>query len=172
MSNPNGRPRRSLIDRFEDFYVPDPNSGCWLWIGVSNAQGYGHFKIPDQYGEWRTVKAHRAAYQLYRGVEVPSNMQLMHKCDTPCCVNPDHLEIGTRNDNQQDMARKGRGTKSSIGLPWGVMQPKRSSKYYVQFRVHGTYYRGGKGFDTPAQAHDFAVAYRQEVLRQIEHKEA
>jgi len=75
--------------------------GCWLWTGAKQASGHGVFR-------WgRLVMAHRYAYQAYLG-SIPKGMVVRHKCDVAACVNPDHLELGTVADNNQDMMERGR----------------------------------------------------------------
>lgn len=75
----------SELQRFEDKYCPEPNSGCWLWTG-GGSRGYGYFWLR---GRWRST--HRIAFEHYRG-PVPEGLQLDHLCKTPACCNPDHLE--------------------------------------------------------------------------------
>lgn len=82
-----------------DKVSPEPNSGCWLWIGAVNEFGYGVT------GKGR---AHRISYEQHKGV-IPAGLCILHKCDVPSCVNPDHLFAGTKRDNLVDMYRKGRG---------------------------------------------------------------
>jgi len=89
-------------DRFEKFILPEPNSGCWLWDGSTNGRGYGSFCLHGRSGG-----AHRASYQLYKGA-IPAGLLVLHKCDVPPCVNPDHLFLGTHADNTADMVKKGR----------------------------------------------------------------
>ena len=74
-------------------------SDCWYWVGGVTTLGYG--TIP----KWRV--AHRFSWHLFNG-PIPKGMSVLHKCDIRNCVNPDHLFIGTQNDNVQDMMRKGR----------------------------------------------------------------
>jgi hypothetical protein len=83
---------------FNEKYIPEPNSGCFLWTGYYCKDGYG--RIYDR-------RAHRLAYKVFVG-EIPRGMCICHKCDVPCCVNPDHLFIGTNSDNSADMSKKGR----------------------------------------------------------------
>lgn len=85
-------------------YTPVPESGCWLWDGAVSTNGYGRFKV----GKDRAVKyAHRMFYEAAHGA-IPDGMSVCHKCDTPLCVNPAHLFLGTQPDNLADMRRKGR----------------------------------------------------------------
>lgn len=93
-----------LIDRFNAKWVKDEASGCYLWTGAHLPKGYGIIKRP---GERRQFYAHRLAYLIHKG-EIPKGIQVCHSCDTPACVNPEHLFLGTRRDNQQDMKAKGR----------------------------------------------------------------
>jgi hypothetical protein len=77
--------------------------GCWLWQGHRNTRGYGQFNIDATH----PVGAHRIAYELTYG-PIPPDLHCCHHCDNPPCVRPDHLFLGTRSDNSQDMVRKGR----------------------------------------------------------------
>lgn len=90
------------LKRFEDKYIPVPESGCWLWEAGMSIHGYGQFSLLPI-----TTKAHRAAWIIYRG-PIPQSMCVLHKCDVRCCVNPDHLFLGTLLDNNIDRDRKGR----------------------------------------------------------------
>lgn len=101
MANFNTRP---AIDRFMEKVMPVPEAGCWLWIGAARPTGYGNFFL----GNNVHMSAHRAALVLH-GRDIPQGMSVLHKCDTPQCVNPDHLFVGTVQDNHDDMRAKGRG---------------------------------------------------------------
>lgn len=85
-------------------YIPVPESGCWLWLGGWDANGYG--KV-SRNGKVITT-AHRLFY-FERNGPIPTGLVVCHKCDTPACCNPDHLFLGTYQDNIDDMIRKGRG---------------------------------------------------------------
>lgn len=86
----------------EDRCIPEPNSGCWLWTGYCNSDGYGRTTING-----KVIGAHRLSYRLFCG-EIPLGAEIMHKCDTPACVNPDHLKAGSHLENMTDSYRKGR----------------------------------------------------------------
>lgn len=83
----------TILERFELKYCPEPNTGCWLWIGCCNPKGYGNFTYNS-----RTRSAHRVSYEFYVG-PVPDGLTFYHKCRQRCCVNPDHLEPVTNKEN-------------------------------------------------------------------------
>jgi len=95
----------TVAKRFEAQYMPEPMSGCWLWIGAVVDSDYGDLKLGRR--EDGRISAHRFSYELHHG-SIPKGLCVLHRCDTKICVNPDHLFLGTRNDNNQDMIRKGR----------------------------------------------------------------
>ncbi len=98
----------STKERFEKYFIPEPNTGCWLWTGSLTSTGYGQIGLGSKTdGTRKPHKAHRVAYELYVG-KIPHGMGVLHRCDTPLCVNPQHLFLGTQKDNSQDMGRKGR----------------------------------------------------------------
>lgn len=96
-----------LLERGRDFEIA-PN-GCWLWLREKNNKGYGRFR---DYGR-RWLLAHRWNYSMFNG-PIPPGGCILHSCDTPACVNPEHLFLGTKKDNSQDMVRKGRNRPSGL----------------------------------------------------------
>lgn len=94
----------TLRQRFDAGYTPEPNSGCWLWGKSVNKKGYGQISRSRKEGP---ALAHCVSWQLAKG-EIPQGLCVLHRCDVPCCVNPDHLWLGTKADNNRDMAGKGR----------------------------------------------------------------
>lgn len=90
-------------ERFLAKTSPEPNSGCWLWCGAVDHNGYGTFKVGP-----KTAIAHRFAYEMERG-PIPADMHLDHLCSTRACVNPDHLEPVTHLENVRRTWDRGRG---------------------------------------------------------------
>jgi hypothetical protein len=85
-------------------------NGCLIWTGPVDRGGYGEMKFEN--GPKRvTFRAHRAAYEVACG-PIPNGMFVCHTCDVPLCCNPEHLFLGSHQDNMDDMARKGRGRRA------------------------------------------------------------
>lgn len=79
-----------------------PECGCWIWMGSKDKDGYGLISINSKY-----IGAHRVSWKLHFG-PIPNNLFVCHHCDTPSCVNPYHLFLGTHQDNMKDAGRKHR----------------------------------------------------------------
>lgn len=94
-----------LVDRLMDKVLGEPNSGCWLWMGYILPDGYGRIWGGKDIG--RNLGTHQAAYTVFVG-PIPPGMFVCHKCDTPACIRPDHLFLGTCQDNANDMVSKKR----------------------------------------------------------------
>ncbi len=84
---------KSPQERFNQKWIPEPNSGCWLWTACQNNKGYGSIRING-----KMMLAHRFSYEIHRG-SIPEKLSLDHLCRTPLCVNPNHLEIVTHRQN-------------------------------------------------------------------------
>ena len=80
----------------------DKSGDCWIWIGSKDKHGYGRFRLNN-----KNMKAHRISFALQHG-EIDSSKCVCHVCDTPDCVNPSHLFLGTLKENTQDMVLKKR----------------------------------------------------------------
>lgn len=96
-------------ERFFRNTYPEPNTGCWLW--GRSCRVFGHGQLNGKFNNG-FQSAHRYSYFLHNG-DFDRTMQVLHKCDVPCCVNPDHLFLGTNLDNRIDAVRKNRHQKGS-----------------------------------------------------------
>lgn len=93
--------------------IPEPNTGCSYWFKSTTKNGYGTI-----YTKGKNKLAHRISYIEYNG-EIPKGMNVLHRCDVPCCVNPRHLFLGTQKQNITDMLKKNRKKKAFYG--WKVL---------------------------------------------------
>lgn len=98
----NGTLTKAFWNRIE--FLPN---GCWQWNGARVTGGYGKTKVTGQ-----SMLTHRLMLTHLHG-PIPAELHVLHKCDYPPCCNPNHLRVGTRVDNMQDMLAKGRGNKPS-----------------------------------------------------------
>ncbi len=89
-----------LKDRFEKFF--DKVNGCWEWKGALRGKGYGCFKV-----DGKNKIASRVSYELYKNSISPSKL-VCHSCNNPKCVNPDHLYLGSYQDNTKQAVEQGR----------------------------------------------------------------
>jgi hypothetical protein len=100
---------KSIKDSFDSKWIAK-ESGCWEWQGKLDCYGYGVFKVGD-----KSYKAHRYSYELYKD-SFDKSLHVLHRCDNPRCVNPDHLFLGTNRDNIQDKVNKGRSKITNCRL--------------------------------------------------------
>ena len=91
MANP--RRPQSLLSRLYRYRTIDPHTGCWLWTGAKDTNGYGRIKVHGQ-----SLYAHRVSYEQHRGA-IPSGLVLDHTCKHKQCFNPAHLEPVTSQEN-------------------------------------------------------------------------
>jgi hypothetical protein len=94
----------SPVERFMTKVEMVTESGCWIWTGNIDSCGYGRFRFESQ----TLGSAHRFAFKMKNPDENIDGLEVCHKCDLPCCVNPDHLFVGTHKENMDDRDAKGR----------------------------------------------------------------
>ncbi len=112
-----------LPDRFWSKCIPEPNTGCWLWIGAHHARGYGHMAWSDR----KNRRAHQIAWETVNG-PVPAGLELDHVvCDNPGCCNPAHLRAVT---HQQNVTRARTG--------WRQQAEKTHCKHGHEFTPENT----------------------------------
>lgn len=97
---------RPAEERLKKYIVIDSETGCHNWTGAKDKAGYGRIRVD---GKW--VRVHRLAYEQHMGQKIPEGMCVLHECDNPPCCNPEHLCIGTNQDNMNDKVRKGRQSR-------------------------------------------------------------
>lgn len=146
---------QSTVDRF--WAKVDTSSDCWLWTGA-RVRGYGQFSL----GDHQRVYSHRFSYSLAYG-PILDGLNVLHHCDNPPCVRPDHLFLGTDLDNMQDKVAKGR---AATGARNGVhTHPERVTRGEASHRARMTVaqvlearQRRASGEKVVSIAHDLGVS--------------
>jgi hypothetical protein len=118
---------KKTMKSFEAKYQANETTGCWEWTASRARGGYGQFTTSINDGRmW--YRAHRFSYVAHKG-KIPEGMVVMHSCDSPRCVNPDHLRLGTQADNMRDRDAKNRGIwHRSVQMKMNVEDIKSSHK--------------------------------------------
>lgn len=93
---------RNAKEKFKESVFPNPVTKCWMWMACTNRRNYGIMGIVS--APWL---AHRYSYERFVG-PIPDGLEVLHNCDNPSCVNPDHLRVGTQTENMRDMDMRGR----------------------------------------------------------------
>lgn len=125
-----------IVERFEAKI--NKTESCWLWTAAKYVDGYGAFRLSNPR---RQERAHRVAWQLYRG-EIPNGLHVLHRCDVRECVNPFHLYLGTNADNVADRQQRGRGLvgdrnhqRRKTHCPSGHPYDEANTHWYKNHRV-------------------------------------
>jgi hypothetical protein len=102
--------KRPLEERMLNKFRVDGATRCWLWTAAQDKKGYGVIQEGGFYAP-KNLLAHRASWMIHCG-DIPEGLCVLHRCDRPPCINPDHLFLGTVRDNHADMDNKGRRPKT------------------------------------------------------------
>ena len=119
------RPRIPLSEKIEKHTVRIPESGCWIWMKSLNSGGYGNTTL----GRNSSILAHRASYEEKYG-KIPNGVLALHSCDIKSCVNPDHIFLGTQQDNMTDKVMKNR---QANGEKHGMSKLTREQAFEAKF---------------------------------------
>jgi hypothetical protein len=144
--------------------------GCWLWTASKRNKGYGAFSYTLD-NKMIQDRAHRFSYRLHVG-EIPPGLFVLHHCDTPACVNPAHLFLGTNQDNVLDMHAKGRnvrpGSKCGDNNQWQRGEAHHAAKFTEQQirEIRARYAAGGVSYSQLAREYEVRMsAIAKIVLR-------
>lgn len=143
--------------RVERNSVPEPNTGCWIWVGACSDVSKGRPRAKMTIAA-RPTTAARVVYEEYVG-PITDGLHVLHKCDNPLCVNPDHLYLGSHSDNMRDLARSARARRPRLALRGGRYCYRTSSgRYRAQVRFNSKIYHLGT-FATKVDAAEAVSAF-------------
>lgn len=98
--------KEEIIEKLFSNRIVDQKTDCWIWTGYLVKGGYGLLPL-----KINRFYVHRLSAYLWKGFDIASKLRVLHECDRPPCFNPNHLFIGTQQDNMDDMVKKGRSVK-------------------------------------------------------------
>jgi len=171
MNKKQGRPPMSSEAKLESLKrrlwakVVKHEDGCWVWIGLVNPKGYGRIGVGRNEG---MRLAHRVAWELTHGA-IPVGKCVLHKCDVPACVNPEHLFLGDRADNNVDMMRKGRANF----IAWKSVRNRRHGSQVPNSRlteakvrlIRIEYESGGTSFEKLAKKYNVGSTTIEHIVK-------
>lgn len=99
---------KSLQERLLLHIMRITETGCWIWMGSTDGDGYGQINL----GNGKLGRAARVSYALFKGT-IPNGLHVLHSCDIRPCINPDHLHLGTHQENMAEMILRGRDRKAT-----------------------------------------------------------
>jgi hypothetical protein len=145
---------QDVFERLFAGYAPEPNSGCWLWLRGLDGNGYANISVKRADKFSRAHRAHRLSWEFVNG-PIPDDMCILHRCDVRSCVNPDHLFLGTRADNDADMRAKGRHSSPPLHAGEKNGQAKLTEGQVAEIRCR---YQAGENWKI--LANEYGVNHR------------
>lgn len=143
---------KTLEERFWSYVDRRGPDECWPWKGYCAKSG-GHGRFLEVR---RQTTAHRVSWEIHRGI-IPEGMHVLHSCDSPSCVNPAHLFLGTQADNNRDMAAKGRQAKGTVLSRPGECNPNAKLTREIVQQIRAEYRPRAPGRGLPALAKKYGV---------------
>jgi len=137
-------------------------SGCWEWTGSRHYRGYGRF---GRYRELHETFAHRFAWADKFG-DIPEGIEVRHKCDNPPCCNPDHLELGTHQENMNDMVERKR-LPVRRGEQGARVILKEHQVLEIRSRAHAREHRGVIAADYGVSTSTVGAIYWRRIWRHL-----
>jgi hypothetical protein len=120
---------KTALERFEDKFIPEPNSGCWIWLACfSKKTGYGRLGWNGS-----VTSAHQVSYQLHKG-RIPQGLEIDHLCRNRICVNPEHLEAVTHQVNMLRGATVVAAHVAKTNCPKGHPYSAENTEYFRNMR--------------------------------------
>jgi hypothetical protein len=161
---------KTIEERFASKYTVDPVTQCWLWKAAVNNKGYGVLGVGGR-GKG-SVYAHRFSWTMHNG-PIPEGLYACHKCDTPRCVNPDHLFLGTHTENLQDAVRKNRMASGARSGAHTKPERRRLGEEHgnhilCEEHIHKIRLFSRSGRTNVSLAHQFGVS--EATIRDIVHR--
>lgn len=161
-----GRKPQPPEARFDASYMPEPMSGCWLWLGTERgSNGYGSLKV-----DGKLIAAHRYSYQRHVS-EIPAGLLVLHRCDNPACVNPNHLFLGTDQDNSDDKVKKQRQARGAA-LVKAQAKNKARGEANGNSRLTSAQVEEIRAMPLPQRAMAKKFGVSQAIISKIKRKEA
>lgn len=143
---------RPIEERFWEKVVRHGDDECWGWRAYLDERGYGRVWLGNS-----MKYAHRISWRLNRGA-IPPGLDVLHKCDNPACTNPNHLFLGTHQDNMTDKAQKGRA-------PRGTQTPRAKLTVPLVLEARARYGRGGTSMYALAKEYGITPQAMEAVLK-------